>query len=66
MFDADKALDKLLSDQPGALALLEHLTVGCARPGGDLEDELAHLVLGQFASEVHAAIRRKLESMRKA
>ena len=58
MFDADKALAKLLDDQPGAVALLEHL------PNSSLEDELTHLILQQLAGDVHAAIKRKLGAMK--
>jgi len=64
MFDADRALAKLLDDQPGAVALLQHLAGGLPGPKGILEDELTHLILGQFASDVHAAIKRKLEATR--
>lgn len=65
MLDADKALAKLLADQPGAVSLLQHLSGGLvAAEGMNLEDELVHLVLRQFAKDVHAAIRRKLGSMK--
>lgn len=63
--DAKQALEKLLNDQPGALCLFQHLTGELpADERTMIEDELVHLTLPEFAPDVHAAVRWRVEAMR--